>query len=79
MAPDQLDQRGQRRRAAADPIGHRRDVEIDALAGKAFALAVEWLMMAVLGRLCVYCVSQITTTRERQTISSITSVILILL
>ena len=49
MAPDQLDQRSQRRRARADPVGHGRDVEIDALAGKAFALAVERLMMAVLG------------------------------
>ena len=49
MEPDQRDERGQIRRAGADPIGHRRDVEIDALPGQAFALAVERLMMAVLG------------------------------
>ena len=33
MQPDQLDEWGQRRRARADPVGHGRDVEIDALAG----------------------------------------------
>ena len=49
MAADQLDERSQRRRAGADPIGHRRDVELYALAGKAFALAIERLMMAVFG------------------------------
>jgi hypothetical protein len=38
MQPDQLGQRCQARRAGADPISHRRDVEIDALAGKALAL-----------------------------------------
>jgi hypothetical protein len=49
MQSDQLDERGQARGAGADPIGHGRDVEIDALAGKALALAVERLMMAVFG------------------------------
>ena len=49
MPPDQLDQWRQACRAGADPIGHRRDVELDALAGKAVALAVERLVMAVFG------------------------------
>jgi hypothetical protein len=49
MQPDQRAERGEIRRAGADPIGHRRDVEIDALAGKAFALAVERLVMTVIG------------------------------
>ena len=33
LQPDQLDQWGGGRRAGADPVGHGRDVEIDALAG----------------------------------------------
>jgi hypothetical protein len=49
MVPDQFDQRSQRCGASADPVGHRRDVEVDALAGNAFALAIERLMMAVFG------------------------------
>src|SRR5215469_3207501 len=49
MQPDQLDQRRQACRAGADPVGHGRDVEIDALAGKAFTLAIERLMMTVFG------------------------------
>ena len=48
MRADQRHQRRQRRRAGADPVGQRRDAEIDALAGKALALAVERLMLAEL-------------------------------
>jgi hypothetical protein len=49
MRSDQLDQWRQARRARADPVGHGRDVELDALSGKALALAIERLMMAVFG------------------------------
>ena len=49
VAADQLVQRAQRGRAGADPIGQRRDVEVDALAGIALALPVERLVLAVLG------------------------------
>ena len=49
MRPDRLDQRHQGRRRSADPIGQRRDVELDAFAGIDRALAVERQMQAVLG------------------------------
>ena len=41
VAADQLDQRRQRRGRGADPVGERRDVEIDAFAGEALTLPVE--------------------------------------
>ena len=49
MGADRLDQRHQRRRRRADPVGQRRDVEVDALAGIGRALAVERQVQAVLG------------------------------
>ena len=49
MGADRLDQRHQRRRRGADPVGQRRDVEIDAFAGIDVALAVERQVQAVLG------------------------------
>ena len=48
-AADRLDQRHQGRGRGADPVGQRRDIEIDALAGIGRALAVERQMQAVLG------------------------------
>ena len=49
MGADRLDQRHQRRRRRADPVGQRRDVEIDAFPGIDCALTVERQMQAVLG------------------------------
>ena len=49
MGADRLDQRHQRRRRRADPVGQRRDVEIDAFPGIDRALPVERQMQAVLG------------------------------
>jgi hypothetical protein len=44
---DQLIERHQRGRAGADMIGHRRHRQLDPLACKLFALAVERLMVGV--------------------------------
>ena len=44
-----VDQRHQRGRRRADPVGQRRDIEIDAFARIDGALAVERQMQAVLG------------------------------
>jgi hypothetical protein len=49
MGADRLDERHQRCRRRAHPIGKRRDVEIDALARIGDALPVEQQMQAVLG------------------------------
>ena len=49
VGADRLDQRHQGCRAGADPVGQRRDVELDALAGIGRALAVERQVQAVLG------------------------------
>ena len=49
MGANGLDQRHQRRRAGADPVGQRRDIEFDALAGVSRALPVERQVQAVLG------------------------------
>ena len=46
---DLIDQRHQRRRARADPVGQRRGVEIDAFVGIDVALPVERQMRPVLG------------------------------
>ena len=40
VAADQFDQRRQRRSGGTDPVGEGRDVEIDAFAGEALALAL---------------------------------------
>jgi hypothetical protein len=47
MSSDRFDQRPQRCCAGADPIGERRDIELDAFARS--ALPVERQMQAVLG------------------------------
>ena len=49
VGADRLDQRHQGRRRGADPVGQRRDVERDALAGIGRALAGERQVQAVLG------------------------------
>jgi hypothetical protein len=49
MAADRLDQRHQRRRRSADPVGEGRRVKIDAFPPIDAALAVEWQMQAVFG------------------------------
>ena len=49
MGPDHIDQRHQRCRRGAHPVGQRRDVEIDAFARIDGALAVERQVQAVLG------------------------------
>ena len=49
MPADQLEDRVQRGHARADMVGHRRHVEVDALAGIALALPVERLVLAELG------------------------------
>ena len=49
VGADRLDQRHQGRRRCAHPVGQRRDVELDALAGIGRALAGERQMQAVLG------------------------------
>jgi hypothetical protein len=41
MCPDQKDERHQRRRCCAYPVGQRRDIEINALPGIDRTLAVE--------------------------------------
>jgi len=46
---DQFKQRRQARRAGADPVCQGRHVEFDTLAGIAFALPVERLMLTELG------------------------------
>ena len=48
VAADQLHEWRQRRGTGADPVGQGRDVEIDAFAGKALALAVERQVKTVL-------------------------------
>ena len=48
-AADQLDERRQRGAAGADPVGQRRDLQLDALAGIDLALPVQRLMLAELG------------------------------
>jgi len=49
MAADQFRQRRQVRRACADPVCQGRHVEFDTLAGIAFALPVERLVLTELG------------------------------
>ena len=49
VGTDGFDQRHQRCRAGADPVGQRRDAELDALARIGRALAVERQVQAVLG------------------------------
>ena len=49
VAADQLDQRRKARGAGADPVGQGRYIELDAFAGKRFALPVERLVLAELG------------------------------
>ena len=49
MRPDQKDKRHQRRGRRADPVGQRRDIEIDALAGIGSALAIERKVKTVFG------------------------------
>ena len=47
MGADGFDDRHQACRRRTDPIGQRRDIELDAFAGISFALAIEWQMHAV--------------------------------
>ena len=49
MRPDRLDQRHQRCRRRADPVGQRRDIEFDAFARIDGALTIERQMQAVFG------------------------------
>ena len=49
VGADRLDQRHQRRRRGADPVGQRRHVELDAFAGIGRALAGQRQVQAVLG------------------------------
>ena len=48
MRPDRFDQRHQRCPAGTDPVGKRRHIEIDALAGVCCTLAVERQVQSVL-------------------------------
>jgi hypothetical protein len=49
MRPDQKDERHQRRCRRSNPVGQRRDIEIDTLAGIDGALPVERQMKTVFG------------------------------
>ena len=49
LAPDRLDQRHQRRRRSANPVGERRHVEINAFPCINGALTVKRQMQAILG------------------------------
>ena len=49
MRADRLDQRHQRGRRGADPVGQRRHVEVDTFSRVDLTLAVEWQMQAVFG------------------------------